>query len=485
MGFLVDKMIKNEFLYWSSSQLVKAFKAKKLSPVEVIQASINRAQEIQPTCNAITEYFEEKALNIAKEAELSYLGKSHKPRLLEGIPLAVKEEFALEGSYRTSASFIYKDRVDNYTDVYIKRLLNGGCIPVFKTTTPEFCLLGTTWSDLHGITKNPWNTKYTPGGSSGGSGVALATGCSTIASGSDIGGSIRIPASACGVFGYKPPYGRNPEVSYMNLDYYSHSGPMARSTEDIILMQSLTSGKDIQDIASLPSPEDFDWNHNLKNLKIAWSDHLCGFNVEEDVLNNLHRSIKLFTENGAIAENVNLDWPDDIIDATEIYLNSLWGTSLFEEAKGKEDMLCTYTKKYIDHSKQRSLSDLIYCNKVAWDTYSKFGPMMDNYDVFICPTNAVTGIPANHGYPNLNYEFNGKIKKAKEDGDETMWLTTPFNMLSRLPVMSVPNGFSSNGVPTGMQIVGKAYDDNSVFRASLGYEKINDWLFNKKNRPNI
>jgi len=478
-------MDDQEYLYWNSSQLIHAYNKKDLSPVDVIEASIKRARKIQPICNAITEFFEEKAINIAKEAERSYLGKSHKPRLLEGIPLAVKEEFALEGSYRTSGSFIHKDRIDNYTDVYIKRLLNGGCIPVFKTTTPEFCLLGTTWSDLHGVTKNPWNTKYTPGGSSGGSGVALATGCSTIASGSDIGGSIRIPASACGVFGYKPPYGRNPEVPYMNLDYYSHSGPMARSTKDIILMQSLTTGKHIQDIASLPSPEVFDGKHNLKNLKIAWSDHLCGFDVENDILTNLKKSIKFFSDHGAITEYVELDLPDDLLDAAGMYLSCLWGTSLKEEAADKNDLLSPYTKKFIDLSKSRTLSDFNYCNKVAWDSYAKLGPIMEKFDVFICPTNAVTGIPANHGYPNLDYEFNGKIKKTEEAGDETMWLTTPFNMLSRLPVMSVPNGFASNGVPTGMQIVGKAYDDNSVFRASLGYEKNNDWLFSKKNRPNI
>ena len=101
----------------------------------------------------------------------------------------------------------------------------------------------------------------------------------------------------------------------MNLDYYSHSGPMARSTEDIILMQSLTAGKDIQDIASLPSPGIFDGKYNLKNLKIAWSDHLCGFDVEDDILTNLKESIKFFSDHGAITEYVELDLPDDLIDA--------------------------------------------------------------------------------------------------------------------------------------------------------------------------
>ena len=474
-----------EYLYWNSSQLIQAYNKKELSPVEVIESSINRARKIQPTCNAITEYFEEKAINMAKEAELSYLGKTNKPRLLEGIPLAVKEEFSLEGSYRTSASFIYKNRIDNFTDVYIKRLLNGGCIPVFKTATPEFCLLGTTWSDLHGVTTNPWNNKYTPGGSSGGSGVALATGSCTIASGSDIGGSIRIPAAACGVFGYKPPYGRNPEVPYGNLDYYSHSGPMARSVDDIILMQSLTAGLNNQDIASLPKPSNFDGNFDLQNIKIAWSDHLCGFEVEDEIINNLKNALKVFSDQGAVVEYVDPDLPNNMLDAAGTYLTCLWGTSLKEIAKDKEELLCDYTKKFIEVSKENSLSELVQCNNIAWDAYAKFGPLLNKYDVFICPTNAVTGIPANHGFPNLEYEFNGEIRKTEEAGDESMWLTTPFNMLSRLPVMSAPTGFASNGVPTGMQIVGKAYDDNTVFKVSLGYEKQLNWLFDEQNRPNL
>ncbi len=477
-------MSKNEFLYWNSVELIKAYKAKDISPVEVIKASLENAHRSNEKFNFITEVLEESAIKNARISEERYLDKGNaKPRILEGIPLAVKDEFALKGTYRTSGSKIYKNRKDNYTDIYVSRLLNGGSIPIFKTTTPEFCLLGTTWSDLHGITTNPWNENFTPGGSSGGSGVALATGSAVIASGTDIGGSIRIPASACGVFGFKPPYGRNPEVPYMNLDYYSHSGPMARSTEDIILMQAITSGINHQDITSLPKTPPFDYKLNLKGFKIAWSNNLCGFDVDEDVLSNLKKALEIFSSLGAIVEEVDLDLSDNILEATEIYLNSLWGTFLSQKVKGHEHKLSAYTKKYLNHSKERKISDVIYSNKIAWHAYSKFGPMMDGYDIFICPTNAVTGIPANHGYPNLTYEFNGKIKQTKEDGDEKMWLTTPFNMMSRLPVMSVPTGFASNNVPTGMQIVGKAYDDNTVFKTSLAYEKIITWLFDEKNRP--
>ena len=475
----------DDFLFWNSTKLIKAYIKKDLTPVEVIKASLKQSQKIQKDCNAFTEFFYDESIRLAKIAEENYLNKNQKIKSLEGIPFGVKEEFALHQSFRTSASKIFKDRIDNYTDIYINRIITEGAIPIFKTTTPEFCLLGTTWSDLHGVTTNPWNKKYTPGGSSGGSGVALATGCCTIASGSDIGGSIRIPAAACGIFGYKPPYGRNPEVPYANLDYYSHSGPMARSVDDIIIMQLATAGMHNQDITSMPKPENFDGNSNLKNIKIAWSDHLCGFEVEDDIITNMKNALNVLEENGAIIEYVDPKLPDNMLDAAGTYLTALWGTSLKEIAKGKEELLCSYTQKFIEVSKEKTLSELVHCNNVAWDAYAKFGPIFDKYDVFICPTNAVTGIPANHGYPNLEYVFNGETRKTEEAGDESMWLTTPFNMLSRLPVMSAPTGFASNGVPTGMQIVGKAYDDNTIFKVSLGYEKAISWLFDKNNRPKL
>ena len=476
-------MRNDNFYYLKTSEIIQAYKRKSLSPVYLIESYIKRAKVMNEKYNFITEFFEESAINLAKIAESLFAKNDKTIRPLEGIPLAVKDEFALDGTYRTSGSIIHKKRLDNFTDVYVQRLLNAGCIPIFKTTTPEFCLLGTTWSDLHGITTNPWNEKFTPGGSSGGSGVALSTGCATIATGSDIGGSIRIPASACGVFGFKPPYGRNPEVPYMNLDYYSHSGPMARSTEDIILMQNHTSGIHNQDIASLQKNMPFDYDINLNGLKIAWSDDFCGFEIENDVLKNLHNTLDILADLGAHLEKIDLNLPNEILEATEVYLNAIWGSALRNEVKGNEKYLTSYAKKYLDHSRERNLSDYINCNKVAWDTYSKFGPMIEKNDVFICPTNAVTGIPANHGYPNLKYEFNGKLKETKEDGDETMWLTTPFNMMSRLPVMSVPSGFASNNIPTGVQIVGKPYDDNSVFKVSLAYERFISGLFNENSRP--
>ena len=475
--------MKNELYKLSALDLLSMYQSRETNPLEVSLEIIKQLENKNSQFNAFVCFDKEKILQQAKLSSDRWSSGKVKG-ILDGVPISIKDLLVTKDYPTRRGSFIESLPITSDKDApVVKKILEQGGIVLGKTTTPEFCLLGTTWSDLHGITSNPWNEKYTPGGSSGGSGVSLATGSSVIATGTDIGGSIRIPASACGIFGYKPPYGRNPEVPYMNLDYYSHSGPMARSTGDIILMQALTAGIHNQDIASLKLAEPFDYNLNLKGLKIAWSSEFCGFEIEDDIINNLNNALKVLSDLGAVIEKVDLDLSAEVLDATEIYLNSVWGTALANEVLGKEDLITSYSRKYLEHSKERTLNDFIKSNKIAWETYAKFGPMIDKFDVFICPTNAVTGIPANHGYPNLDYEFNGKLRSTKEDGDETMWLTTPFNMMSRLPVMSAPTGFASNNIPTGMQIVGKPYDDNSVFKVSFAYEKSLEWLFDKKNRP--
>jgi Asp-tRNA(Asn)/Glu-tRNA(Gln) amidotransferase A subunit family amidase len=350
-----------------------------------------------------------------------------------------------------------------------------------KTTTPEFCLLGSTWSRLHGVTTNPWNNAVTCGGSSGGSGVALASGIAPIATGTDIGGSIRIPASACGVFGYKAPYGRNPEVPVFNLDYYSHSGPMARSVADIITLQELTTGQDSSDIASLPKPPPHISNGDcIRGLRIAMTPTLCGYEVDEGVAANFLAACQLLADAGAIVEEVDLGWPDSLPAMAETYLNVLWGATLHDFAESRPDDLCAYSLEYARSSRKRQPRELIDANEMAWNAYASLGPLMERFDVLLCPTNAVTMVPPNYGFPEISYKINGQ---PREGGEDRLWLTSPFNMLSRLPVMSAPTGFDASNVPTGMQIVGRAYDDSTVLNAALGYQTLLPWLFDANHRP--
>src|SRR5262245_21404877 len=183
----------------SATEALRRFRARELSPVELLEAVIARAEEVEPTVNALCHTFYDDARAQAREAEARYAGRGEAPRALEGIPLAIKEEEAVEGQPWTQGSLIYKDLVADYSSAFTRRHLEAGAIVHARTTAPEFSCAGFTHSRLWGPTRNPWNPEYAVGGSSGGAAAALAAGTTTLASGSDIGGSIRIPASFCGV----------------------------------------------------------------------------------------------------------------------------------------------------------------------------------------------------------------------------------------------------------------------------------------------
>ncbi len=456
-------------IYLTADQAAKQFAAGTISPVDLMQAIIDRSELVDPHINAFTESYFDNALAEAKNAETRYrLGKA---RPLEGIPLAVKDEFKLRGTRRTSSSLIYKDRIDEQTDVIIQRLLDAGAIAHAKTTTSEFCLLGSCHSRLWGVTHNPWNLDITPGGSSGGSGSALAAGMATIATGTDIGGSIRIPAALCGVVGYKPPYGRNPEIPIFNLDFYSHSGPMARSVADIAMMQNVISGPHNRDIASLREKVTLDYSNvdNLKGWKIAYSIDLGFLTIDENVKNNTGQALDVFRQLGADVEEVEPGWGDSIIDAAHHYWAHGWAATIVDLLETNRSDLTDYAVWFLENASKSTPADYLNSIETTVEMYNRFGPMMDEYDIFICPTLATSGVPAEFTWPESNVEINGQSVSM----DEEHWtLTYPFNMLSRCPVMSIPSGLSDNGVPTAIQIVSRSFDDQRVITAAKAYEQV-------------
>ncbi len=456
-------------IYLTADQAVKQFAAGTISPVDLMQAIIDRSELVDPHINAFTESYFDNALAEAKNAETRYrLGKA---RPLEGIPLAVKDEFKLRGTRRTSSSLIYKDRIDEQTDVIIQRLLDAGAIAHAKTTTSEFCLLGSCHSRLWGVTRNPWNLDITPGGSSGGSGSALAAGMATIATGTDIGGSIRIPAALCGVVGYKPPYGRNPEIPIFNLDFYSHSGPMARSVADIAMMQNVISGPHNRDIASLREKVTLDYSNvdNLKGWKIAYSIDLGFLTIDENVKKNTEQALDVFRQLGADVEEVEPGWGDSIIDAAHHYWAHGWAATIVDLLETNRSDLTDYAVWFLENASKSTPADYLNSIETTVEMYNRFGPMMDEYDIFICPTLATSGVPAEFTWPESNVEINGQSVSM----DEEHWtLTYPFNMLSRCPVMSIPSGLSDNGVPTAIQIVSRSFDDQRVITAAKAYEQV-------------
>ena len=218
--------MSDDLHYLSAAEALARFRDRSLSPVDLLDAVTARADAVEPTVNALCHERYEAAREEARAAEARYAGRGDgEPRALEGIPLAIKEEEEVAGQPWTQGSLIYKDLVAEQSSVFAQRMLDAGAIVHARTTAPEFSCALFTHSRLHGVTRNPWNPEFGVGGSSGGSGAALASGTTTLASGSDIGGSIRAPASFNGVVGFKPPYGRVAQAVPFNLDTYCHCGP--------------------------------------------------------------------------------------------------------------------------------------------------------------------------------------------------------------------------------------------------------------------
>lgn len=471
--------------YLPATETLARFRAKKLSPVELLRAMIARAEKVQKKYRPFTYTHFDEALDGARKAEAKYMKSGARLGALEGLPIAIKDESYIKGKPTSFGSLIHKDFVPDTTSPNNERILKAGGIVHARTATPEFSCSSVTWSRLWGVTRNPWNPKFTTGGSSGGSGASLAAGTCAIAMGSDIGGSIRIPASCSGVVGYKPPYGRNPDDAPFNLDPYCHTGPMARSVADAILLQNVICGPSPIDIASLRPKLRLPTSYKpIKGWRIAYSLDLGFYEVDKEVIANTKAALDVFRSLGATVEEVDLGWTIDVFKGAVAHLDHLFGASIAKALKKHGKLLTTYARQFAKQSAKSKPADFLRAMEVAAQAYQSFGPMLEKYDVFICPTTALPAVRADFDPSADDLRINGK----KQDiAPVIAWcMTPPFNMLSRCPVLSVPSGHAKNGVPTGIQIVGRSYSDADVFRAGMAYETaVGGWYRTSATRPKV
>ncbi|MFO1089293.1 MAG: amidase [Hyphomicrobiales bacterium] len=476
-------MSTTDLAYLSAADALKAFRDRTLSPVELMAAVIDRAQAVNGTVNAFADTYFEEALAKAREAEARYRGKGEPPRPLEGVPLAVKDAQRLKGKRTTHGSLIFANSVDEESDPMIERLLDAGAIVHARTTAPEFCLSGITTSRLWGVTRNPHNPDYGPGGSSGGAGAAVAAGMTTLATGTDIGGSIRIPASACGIVGYKPPHGRNPDGPPANFDRYNHCGPMTRTVTDAALMQNVTSGPHPLDHDSLrervtlplePSP--------ARGLRVAYSIDLGYMVIDEHVRANALAAVAALKEAGVAVEEVNLGWSGDIErDVIHWYNTMHFGRQTIWQRERHADVMTESALKYAEAAERTTTIDDVH---KAWERahrmYQTLGPILARCDALICPTLAVPAVKAEHNPVDPDFRING----VRVDPEWGWCLTHQFNMLHNCPVLAVPSGRAPSGVPTGIQIVGRTFDDATVFRLGRALEIARpDWFVSAAHHP--
>ena len=469
----------DDLCYLSASEARRLFRSRKLSPVELMQAVIDQADKVEPSINAFAETHYDAALASARAAEAVFMSSSGSARELEGIPVAVKEEAPIAGQKNTLGCLALKDEVADHTAVFVQRILDAGGIVHARTTTPEFSCAPVTWTRLWGVTRNPWNLDFSPGGSSGGSGASLAAGSTTLATGSDIGGSIRMPASMCGVVGFKPPYGRVPEVEIFNLDHYCHEGPLARTVDDCALLENVIAGPHPSDIASLrPKLEIPDEQPGIAGMRIAMSPDLNCYTIDADVAQNFRDAVERLRSAGAVVEEVSLPWEKATIErAAQIHFGMIFGPSIKSLYESSGDLFTSYARSFYRESLEIGKDDFVDGLLLEGRIYEPLGNVLERFDALVCPTFPVPALPAE--YDNEPTMIGGRMTENWID----VLMTVPFNITSRCPVMSVPSGRARDGVPTGMSIVGRTYDDSTVFQVARAYERVQPWLDSPERRP--
>jgi Asp-tRNA(Asn)/Glu-tRNA(Gln) amidotransferase A subunit family amidase len=475
--------MSDDLHYLSATEALARFRDRTLSPVELLDAVIARAEEVEPTVNALCHERFEAARAEARAAEARYA--RGEARALEGIPLAIKEEEEVAGQPWTQGSLIYKDLVAERSSVFAQRMLDAGAIVHARTTAPEFSCALFTHSRLHGVTRNPWNPVFGVGGSSGGSGAALASGTTTLASGSDIGGSIRAPASFNGVVGFKPPYGRVPQAAPFNLDTYCHCGPLARTVADTALYENVLAGPDPADIVSLRPkyvlPTTFE---GVEGMRLAVSVDLDGsWPVDPEVRANTLTCADALREAGAVVDEVAVDVPNDLVmRATGLHFRLGFGAWIASEAAAHPEEVTVYAAAFgREMTEDAGDGALLEKLEIEARLYAPVGALLETYDALLCPTLGTRGLVAGDDYVGHGLEVGGRYVERYFD----MALTPVFNVLSRLPVLNVPSGFADNGVPTGVQIAGRSYDDVTTFRVGRALERARPWLDVPERRPVI
>jgi Asp-tRNA(Asn)/Glu-tRNA(Gln) amidotransferase A subunit family amidase len=471
-----------DLAYLPASQLTKRFAQREISPVEVVKVQIARAQKYNEDLVAFGDCYFDAALRSAGEAEKRWFRGNARP--LEGITLAVKDAQNIAGQRTTYGSLAFESNVPDVTDPTIERLQQAGAIVLARTTTSELCLSGVNRSSVWGLGRNPWNRACSPGGSSGGSAAALAAGFTTLATGTDMGGSIRVPASACGLVGYKPPHGRNPEVYPNSLDMFCVCGPLARNVADVITMQSITAGQHWRDPHSLPKPVAIAAvTDSVKGLKVAYSLNLSYRRVDPDVRHNTLAAADLFRFLGCQVDEVDLGWTSHIDRICVHWFNMMWsGRTLVDLLERHPDLLPDFLKPAARDAQASKPCDLALVYEMIHKMNRSFGRVMADHDLFLCPTMTVPAVRADQDILDGGLDIDGEAVDP-EFGYST---THQFNMLGTCPVASVPSGMSAMGVPTGLQIVGRPFDDATVLRAALAYEEARGpWYLTPETRPSL
>ena len=458
--------------YTSSTELRRLIDRKEVSIVEVVEYFYSRIEDLNPQLNAYLALCPDEALAAAEEAQ-DAVQRGDPLGPLHGIPVSVKDLEMTKGIPTTLGSTVFNHRTPDLDSVVVERVRQAGAIILGKTNTPEFGLSGTTENNLGDACRNPWNTDCTPGGSSGGAAAALAAGLCTLATGSDGGGSIRIPASFSGIFGIKPSQGRVPRYGGYGLpsaNHFSQSGPMSRTVADAALLLQVMAGPDFRDATSMrETPPNFSakLSSGVKGLRIGWSPDYGYAAVDPEVARITEQASGLFQELGANLDAVNLDLEDPFPAFWDVFATASY-TSYGHMLDDRRGDFTDYGLKALDHGASLTGADLSRALLQVDILRRKFETLFDTYDLLVTPTMAVPAFPIEQR-PS---EIGGKHV-------EPFWgflpFTYPINMTGQT-ASSVPCGFSIGGMPIGLHIVGPHGGEAKVLQASAAFEEARPWV---------
>jgi aspartyl-tRNA(Asn)/glutamyl-tRNA(Gln) amidotransferase subunit A len=467
----------SEICQMEATTLARRITAKDLSPVEAVDAVLDRLDRLDPTLHMFTTVVPDQAREAAKQIEAD-IAAGREARPLAGVPTGVKDLIYTKGIRTASGSHAYADFVPEEDDVVVERIKAAGAIVIGKTQVPEFGYSGTGQTPLAEPTRNPWNLDCTSGGSSAGSGAAVATGVGPFSLGSDGGGSIRIPASFCGLYGIKPTMGRVPlypgtkDHRYPGVSSWEsieHIGPLTRTVADAVLVLSVIAGYDDRDRLSVPS-DDVDWlravDGDLSGVRVAYSPDLGYAAVDPAVRTVADQAVTVFEQDlGCTVERADPGWEDPYEALLPLIIceSDLAGMRRLADELGDRMSPHLVDVLRADWTAEQ-LTSAVVQRKAVYNAAWRF---FRAYDLLLTPTLAVP--PFEHG-------LQGPATIDGREVDAFYWLsfTFPFNFTGQ-PAATVPAGFTEDGLPVGLQIVGRRLDDALVLRSSAAFETAAPW----------
>jgi amidase len=485
------KSVNQSLNFLSASKLAEMIRVGEITARQTVEAYFAQIKKQNPTYNAIVTWNEAQALAQADQADQAKRdGKPCGP--MHGVPITIKDTYRVKGSRTTAGHLPLKDHIPDTDAVAVQLLKDAGAIIIGRTNTPTLAMDMQTDNPIFGKTNNPWDVQRTPAGSSGGCATALATGMTSLSLGSDLAGSIRLPASFCGVYGLKPTHGvvsfeghivplPGQTNGYRTL---AVAGPLARSIDDLALALDVLTQPTSHDRNVAPLLADLGENVDISKLKIAWTDNFGGVPVSKEIKDQLRAFVNKLAQAGATVHKVE---PQGM-DYNEIW--ETWGS--FVGAQGNYNM--SNLKRSIGHffSKstvknipmQRKIVGPTSLQKLmqAFELQSQYITKMDNflseYDVWLCPVSATTAFK-HHAHSKMFGDFKIYNTPLQVDGADmhyyvaTQSYTTVFSTTNS-PVVSMPIGLGSTGLPVNVQVAGKRYSDRRLLKVAKVLDSYSD-----------